>query len=231
MIPVELGGPDRKARLTIERDGSLTLRAAADVNIEELRAFVSAKRDWIYRKLAQKDVLRYKPVTKELVSGEGFLYLGSSHQLRIAPDRHGSVKLIRGRLMLPADREDDGFGAIIEWYEARGRDWLPARVERWATRLRVSATQFEVGDLGHKWGSADGYGRVRIHWATMQLRPPLIDYVIAHELAHLQQPHHGPAFWQLLRRAQPDFEERKAELARVGGSLWIGATRASDNEA
>jgi predicted metal-dependent hydrolase len=57
----------------------------------------------------------------------------------------------------------------------------------------------------------------------MQLRPSLIDYVLAHELAHLREPHHGPAFWLVLGRALPDYEARKAELARVGGKIWLGA--------
>src|SRR5664279_4923497 len=66
-------------------------------------------------------------------------------------------------------------------------------------------------------------GRVRINWATMQLRPSLVEYVLAHELAHLKEPHHGPSFWNLLARVQPDYIERRTELARVGASIWIGA--------
>ena len=56
---------------------------------------------------------------------------------------------------------------------------------------------------------------MRIHWATLQLPPALVEYVLAHELAHLREPHHGPAFWQLLARVMPDYEERKRELASV----------------
>jgi predicted metal-dependent hydrolase len=59
----------------------------------------------------------------------------------------------------------------------------------------------------------------------MQLQPGLIDYVLAHELAHLREPHHGPSFWELLGRAVPNYDERKTELARVGASLWLGEAR------
>ncbi len=48
--------------------------------------------------------------------------------------------------------------------------------------------------------------------------------VLAHELAHLREPHHSPDFWQLLGRVMPDYDERKTELARTGASLWLGAT-------
>ena len=79
-------------------------------------------------------------------------------------------------------------------------------------------------DLGHKWGAASPDGHVRIHWAAMQLPLRLIDYVLAHELAHVHEPHHGPDFWQLVSRVMPDYEERKNELARRGPSLWFGRT-------
>jgi len=220
-IPVETAGPSRRARLTMERDGSLTLRAAADVSPDELRAFVASRRRWIYRKLAEKEALSYTPVTKELTNGEGFAYLGRSSRLLIADSDR--VKLQHGRLLLPLSQRDQGHDAIIAWYRERGRAWLPKRVRDWATRLRVEIVDLDVRDLGHKWGSADPQGRVAIHWATMQLRPPLIDYVLAHELAHLREPHHGPAFWHLVARVQPDYEDRKAELAEHGATLWVGA--------
>ncbi|WP_460962588.1 M48 metallopeptidase family protein [Parasphingorhabdus pacifica] len=62
--------------------------------------------------------------------------------------------------------------------------------------------------------------RLNLHWATMQLPPSLIHYVIAHELAHLEDPNHPPAFWVAVARAVPDYEARKLRLARVGAHLW-----------
>jgi predicted metal-dependent hydrolase len=222
VIPVETGGTSRRAKLTIERDGSLQLRAADDVATDELRTFLASKREWIYKKLAEKEALQHEPVTKELVDGEGFLYLGRSHRLRIADADDLRVRLDRGRLVLPKSLTSNGYEQIISWYQSRGAAWLRPRVTEWASRLRVEPGKLEVADLGHKWGAAMAGGRVRIHWAAMQLSPSLIDYVLAHELAHLREAHHGPAFWQLLGRVQPDYDELKRELAQRGAGLWFG---------
>jgi predicted metal-dependent hydrolase len=221
-VPVETAGPSRKARLTIERDGSLRLRAAEDVGTQELERFLAAKRTWIYRKLAEKEILHYESVTKELVDGEGFLYLGRSYRLRIADTDEQRVRLDRGRLVLPTSLREDGHTAVVRWYQVVGEKWLRPRVSGWASRLRVDVKSLDVSDLGHKWGAADHSGRVRVHWASMQLRPVLVEYVLAHELAHLREPHHGPAFWQLLTRALPDCDERKNELAQIGAKVWLG---------
>lgn len=230
-VPLEVGGKSRRAKLTIERDGSLQLRAAEDVGVDELQAFLRAKRDWIYRKLAQKETLQHVPIVKELVDGEGFLYLGRSHRLRIDDTDDSRVRLDRGRLVLPASRLRGGYEAVMGWYQDRGMVWLRPRVMEWSARLRVQPGALEVADLGHKWGTASAGGRIKIHWATMQLRPALVDYVIAHELAHLREAHHGPAFWQTLARALPDCAARKDELARVGAQLWLGARTEAGTDA
>jgi len=224
-VPVLTGGSSRRAKLTIERDGSLQLKAAPDVQKAELERFLASKRDWIYRKLADKEALSAEPVTKELVDGEGFLYLGRSHQLRVVGTDDRRVRLQKGRLVLPRSVVGEGYEQIIDWYRATGLAWLKPRAKDWSTRLRVDPQTVEIADLGNKWGSALPNGRVRIHWATMQLRPSLVEYVLAHELAHLREPHHGPAFWQVLSRAMPDFDQRKSALAQAGTSIWMGAIR------
>jgi predicted metal-dependent hydrolase len=224
-IPVQISGKPRAAKLTIERDGSIRLIAAADVKPEELKEFIDAKREWIYTKLAEKETLQYDPPVKQIVNGEGFLYLGRSQQLRIVETDRTEVFLDHGRLKLPRSRCGEAAEAIITWYRRCGNSWLRPHVGPWAHRLEVEPEgRVEVTELGHRWGAATAAGKVRIHWATMQLRPLLVEYVLAHELAHLREPHHGPAFWKLLGRAMPDCQERKSELADVGQRIWLGRT-------
>lgn len=223
LIPVDTGGKSRNAKLTIERDGSLQLKAAPDVERSELEQFLASKRAWIYGKLAEKEAHSDTPITKELVNGEGYLYLGRSYQLRIVDTDDYRVSLQRGKLVLPRSLDEAGYQQIIDWYGRTGLAWLKPRAKDWASRIRVDPQSIEVADLGNKWGSALPNRRVRIHWATMQLRPALVEYVLAHELAHLREPHHGPEFWQLLGRAMPDFSERKSQLAISGSLLWTGA--------
>jgi predicted metal-dependent hydrolase len=225
LVSVLRGGTSRRAKLTIERDGSLQLKAARDVERVELEQFLASKRDWIYRKLADKELLAGEPMSKELVDGEGFLYLGRSYRLRIVNTDDSRIRLHRGRLILPEELVATGRERIIEWYRATGLSWLEPRAKEWAQRIRVTPAALEVGDLGNKWGSALSGGRVRIHWATMQLRPTLVEYVLAHEIVHLREPHHGPAFWRLLGRTMPDFDERKTALAEAGTSIWMGILR------
>ena len=69
----------------------------------------------------------------------------------------------------------------------------------------------DIRDLGYRWGSLGKNDRLNIHWAAMQLPVSLLDYVIVHELAHIGQPRHTPAFWATVERALPDYDQRRPE--------------------
>ena len=214
----------KSIEITIERDASLVLRAPDTATREVAARFVESKRPWIYRKLTEKDALVAPPVVKQFVDGEGFAYLGRSHRLLIVTDGH-DVRLDRGRFVLPAHLVDDGPAVMRRWYRRVGGPWLRRRSHPWVGRMGLSEVEVTVTDLGYRWGSAPpGGNRINIHWATLQLPPSLIDYVIVHELAHLTEPNHTSAYWNLVERAMPGYEHDKANLAVVGKRVWLGAT-------
>lgn len=222
-ISVDVGGCEgRRAKLTVESDGSLHLVAGADVNTQELQEFLESKRKWIYTRLSEKQELLRVAVDRELVNGECYQYLGRNYSLRIVDADCDRVRMRGGRLEYPANLLELRMSPIVNWYQESGRSWVTPRIGELAQRIRVMPSAVEVTDLGRKWGSANSEGRVRLHWAVFQLSPVLIDYVVAHELAHLREPNHGPAFRQLLNRAMPDYVDRKVKLARVGAGLWLG---------
>jgi predicted metal-dependent hydrolase len=230
---VQLSGVRRSIGITVDRDGALIVNAPRDCNDVELAAFAHQKRMWVYKKLAEKDLLLSHRPIKEFVSGEGFTYLGRSHRLLVG-DRHAAaVKLERGRLVMRRDVAlgDQGAHAMIDWYRTRALRWLPRRVEPWARRLGVQPGALDVRDLGYRWGSLGKHNRVNFHWATIQLPPMLVDYVIVHELAHVDEPNHTQAFWGRVERAMPAFERAKHELARIGSGLWMGEANGADRPA
>lgn len=214
----------RSIGITVDRDGSLIVNAPQGCDEAALADFAREKRMWVYEKLAEKDLLLSHRPAKKFVSGEGFAYLGRSHRLLLADNREDAVKLERGRLVMRRDLATAGLGArtLIEWYRTRALRWLPRRVEPWSRRMGVFPRAIAVRDLGYRWGSLGKGDRANFHWATIQLSPTLIDYVIVHELAHAREANHTGEFWLRVERALPEFQSAKAELARAGGKLWLG---------
>lgn len=221
---VQLSAARRSIGITVDRDGSLIVSAPQDCDEEDLAAFAYEKRLWVYKKLAEKDLLLSTRPAREFVTGEGFAYLGRPHRLLVREGAPSPVKLERGRLVLRRDIATSGRAgaAIVDWYRTRALRWLPRRVEPWAERMGVWPSAVDVRDLGYRWGSLGKNDRVNFHWATIQLPPTLIDYVIVHELAHILEPKHGREFWTRVERVLPRFLGAKADLARLGSQLWLG---------
>ena len=211
--------------IVVERDAALVLKAPPGVTIKRATRFVNAKRPWIYRKLIEKDALSGPPVVKRFVEGEGFPYLGRSYRLIVNVEGR-RVRLDRGRFHIPAADVDQGTAEMRRWYTEVGARWLKKRIRPWVSRLGEQSVAVEVRDLGFRWGSArptDGPQRINIHWATLQLPPSLIDYVLVHELAHLRERNHTPEFWVVVERLMPGYQTHKVALAAVGKNIWLGA--------
>lgn len=206
----------RTMQITVERDGELVLTAPPEVDEAALRAFVLEKRFWIYTKLAEKDRLQRKVPRKEFVSGEGFLYLGRTHRLKLIDEQDAPLKLTNGRFTLQRDAQVNARDHFIRWYSERARIWLTSRVADYQSRMEVAPAGVKVQDLGYRWGSCGKGNWLYFHWKTILLPARIAEYVVVHEIAHLHEPHHTPAFWLRVERAMPDYVQRRAWLAEHG---------------
>jgi predicted metal-dependent hydrolase len=160
---------------------------------------------------------------KELVDGEHFSYLGRSYRLRLREEPDVQVRLVNGWLQLPVG---EGLlsarDVIIEWYTARGERWSNEHVGALASRAGVPVPAVMVGNLGSKWGERRADGSIALHWAVMQMPPPLIELVLAHELTHLRTAKHSPAFRRQLGMLIPCLEALERQLVAEGQAVWLG---------
>lgn len=184
----------RTMQITVERDGDLLLSAPPGVDEARLRAFVQEKRFWIYTKLAEKERLQRRVPRKEFVGGEGFLYLGRSHRLKLADEQDVPLKLAAGRFSLRRDALPAARAHFIRWYSERARAWLSSRVAEYQSRMEVAPAGVKVQDLGYRWGSCGKGDWLYFHWKAILLPARIAEYVVVHEIAHLHEPHHTPAF-------------------------------------
>lgn len=198
--------------LTVDRGGELIAHVPAETSMDELSRWVGRKLLWVHRKLALKEESALKARVPEFVSGEAFAYLGRLYRLKLVShqDRPLQFDGTRFTLRRGAKSAEQHFR---NWYITTGADWLKRRVEALSARSGSKPSRTEVRDLGFRWGSCGRNGVVYFNWKLLQLPVRLADYVIAHELIHLREGHHGPEFWKALGRVMPDWERRKDALA------------------
>lgn len=207
--------------ITVGREGDLRLDVPVGVPRSLIEDAVEEKLFWVYKKLAEKGLYQRPRNRKEYVTGEGFTYLGRSYRLLLVKDDHepGSrpLKLANGRFMLLVSEKARARSHFINWYRSVGSAWIGRRVELYRERLGVEPSKIEIRDLGYRWGSCGKNGSLYFHWHTLLLPPPIADYIIVHELAHLLEKHHTPGFWGQVERILPDYQARKQWLAENGG--------------
>lgn len=217
-IEIRRSARRKSLEITVDRQGELVVAVPDNLEDSTVARFVRDKREWVYRKLAEKQMFQCPRTPRQFVTGEGFQYLGRNYRLKLVDRQDCPLKLTGGRFCLRRDEVKKGRSHFIEWYKGHGEAWVNRRLPAWAERMGVRPGGVRILDLGHRWGSCSSKGVVNVHWTTMQLPAAIIDYILIHELAHLLEPRHGAEFWALLERAMPDYERLRQWLAEQGKS-------------
>jgi len=172
----------------------------------------------------QRYFSQFLPRTPErtFVAGETHLYLGRQYRLKVVPHVKESVKLIRGFIVVQTHRPtrpEVTRELIEEWYRDRAHIKFPERIEiclgLFPDPEAFRPKGFIVRQIRQRWGSMSPAGRLLLNRRLVQAPVDAIDYVITHELCHVAEPHHGPAFFELLDKVMPDWERRKQRLERA----------------
>jgi predicted metal-dependent hydrolase len=101
---------------------------------------------------------------------------------------------------------------VQSWLQRQARRVFEERCAHFAQRLGVRMTRLSLSSAATRWGSASADGSIRLNWRLVHFALPVIDYVVTHELAHLREMNHGPAFWEVVRTALPEFEQARGVL-------------------
>jgi hypothetical protein len=184
----------------------------------EIERALHHKGEWILRKLVEQRERqqRVQAARIDWLDGGRLPYLGEMLTLVLAPAERGPVWDAAARelrLPLPLGAAAEQIRDLTQaWLQARAReDFLP-RCQLFAARLGVTMKLLRLSSAQTRWGSASADGSIRLNWRLIHFAPAIIDYVVAHELAHLREMNHSPAFWDTVRSVLPDFERSRDAL-------------------
>lgn len=216
----------RSIGFVVDHDG-LTVRAAQRVTLREIDAAVQEKRAWIVARLAEQRERAERARATRIVwrDGTSIDYLGAKLTVALDPTRAlaaGQAALLddvpptaNRRLFvgLPRDASAERIqDAVQSWLQREARRVFAERAAHFAERLGVRVRRLSLSSAATRWGSANANGSVRLHWRLIEHPSATIDYVVAHELAHLREMNHGPRFWQVVESVLPDYREARSRL-------------------
>ncbi|KJS43713.1 MAG: zinc metalloprotease [Roseovarius sp. BRH_c41] len=191
-------------------DGRVTLTIPRGVTEAEALAFARSRADWLRSHLSERPDHRVVGLGSDLpVEGETLL---------IVPGTGRRVTCAAAQICVPGPA--DTVAARLEgWLKTRARDRLAAASDHYAGLLGRRYTRLTLRDTRSRWGSCSSTGALSYSWRLILAPPKVLEYVAAHEVAHLAQMNHSAAFWSEVARLMPDYETPRGWLRREGSAL------------
>lgn len=190
--------------------------------------FVRGHGRWLLDRLEARERAP-RPAIFEPAEGARLPLFGGEVRLRVAAcsATHWTAAADGGEaLVLPA--HVDRGRALERALKARALAWYRGRVEHYCGRLQLAPPPVRLTSARTRWGSCSRASGIRLHWRLVHLEPALIDYVVAHEVAHLLEMNHSPRFWAVVERLYPQWRGARAALRKAAAGLpLIGGAAAT----
>lgn len=209
----------RTIALAVTADASLIVRAPMNTSESYIERLVSSKVEWIRQAVARVSS-RPKPVVHEYIEGEGFLYLGKSYKLRIA--KKAAEKLeFKAAFILSAKERKNARELLVSWYKQEAKKQITERLDSYARRSGLTYGAIRITTANRRWGSCSTSGNLNFSWRLMMAPLWVVDYVVVHELAHLEHKNHSLPFWSRVKVMYPGYEKARLWLKQNEGTLNI----------
>ncbi len=214
-VPLKMRKSSRARRLSLRLDPSedaVELVLPRGVGLSEGLRFAEEKSGWILTRLA------LRPPRVPFRPGAAIPYLGVEHVIEHRPEVPGGVWREEGRIVV---------SGAAEFLPRRLRDWLKrealrhltARAQAKAALVGQRVARIGIRDTTSRWGSCAAGGSINLSWRLILAPEPVLDYVVAHEVAHLVHHHHGERFWRLVEKLTPELRASCDWLSRHGDRL------------
>jgi len=210
-------------------DNGLRVTAPKRVTLAEIDNAIRAKQSWIIAKLqerGERKLQRQQRAPIEWRDGAQLPYLGGEITLRLhqAQRHRASFQAETNELhvwVTPSGTELQLKEKVKGWYQQQARSLFEQRLDLYAARLGVRYASLSLSSAGTRWGSCTIERKIRLNWRLIHFSLPLIDYVVAHELAHLLEMNHSARFWATVASIYPDYEGAKLALKKRSQELPV----------
>ena len=213
----------RRARIVVD-PGGVEVVVPKRMALRHVAPFVEQKRPWIERTLRRYREAEAAGPRVLLEHGGEVPYLGEQLALdvRVEPARVRPHVARRGeslRVALPpgGDLRD----ALERWYRRRAREEVAARLDAACARAGSSYTALTIRGQRTRWASCSSSGAMSFNWRLLLAPPAIVEYVVEHEVAHLQVLDHSPRFWELLASRCAGYREHERWLRVHGPGLRL----------
>jgi predicted metal-dependent hydrolase len=212
----------KRLRIGVTPEDGLVVVAPVGFDVRLLPALLKSKESWVLHHLQLMEQCQARPAPCALENGMLVPYRGGSLKLnyRLGVTRN-RVSRRRDELYVWLQHHDDESvrRALDGWYRAEARGLITARARELASQYGVSYQRIFIKAQKARWGSCSSRRNLNFNWRLVLAPPEILDYIVIHELTHLNEMSHSRHFWQLLAARCPEYRHHEAWLKEYGATL------------
>ena len=203
----------RTIGLSIDHRG-LCIGAPLRARQGDIESLIRQHGQWVLDKLA---AWRDRPAPEKLIVTDGCVVFALSSPLTVAisKGKRASWQFLGDRLHLTLSLTVDANQLLEKALREKARAVFTERLAHYAPLLGVGQPPLRLSSARTRWGSCSHHGGIALNWRLIFMPLAIVDYVVAHELAHLKEMNHSPRFWSVVEQLCPDWKARRLELRRL----------------
>lgn len=210
--------------IEVEPSGEVNVISPINATEEVILKKVKSRAKWIVQKQYEVKNINVSKIIREAVNGESYLYLGRAYSLQLIYDENTeniNVRLVRGKFIVTTSTKDqDQIKLALEnWYRDKALKKVKERVKYYGSYFRDKVNDVRVKEQKKRWASCTKNNELLFNWRCVMAPSNILDYIIVHEMCHMQYKSHSKEFWDNVCSILNDYECRKEWLKNNGIKL------------
>ncbi|MCL2484045.1 MAG: M48 family metallopeptidase [Firmicutes bacterium] len=198
----------RTLKISVDRYGEMHIVAPKNMPLADIVDFVTRKEKWIHKRQTAKKELVNK--NKVILEYEKYLYLGEAYEPVFSNVK--TISIENNYLLIPIKYKDKEKKAVVKFLKERALYIIENRLLHLAASFNLKFGAVSLINSKNRWGTASPQRELSFNWRLIMLPPPIIDYVICHELSHLVELNHSPRFYAVLEKMMPTYKKHSKDL-------------------
>jgi len=197
--------------IIIDREANIIVKAPERVSLQYIESYVNSKSDWIEKNVRKMSLLAEQRQPKKYDGGEIFMVFGREYSMCISTI-DTKIRIVDDKLYFPSRFLNDPKEKMIKWYISIAKKYIIPRTQEIAAQLNLHPEKIKITRADRRWGSCSSKKNINFSYKLAMAGELSIDYVIIHELCHLNHMNHSPNFWATVESVMPDYKKYKKYL-------------------
>lgn len=211
--------------IKINEDGAVIVSAPLRTSKDYILLVVKNRAKWIVEKQEEVKKRGSRKIKRNFTQGSTFMYLGQEYSLSLLFDesrKNISIELCDEFKIHTNTMEAEKLRIALEkWYRAQTLEIVTERIDYYANNFKDKVTDIRVKEQKRRWASCTGKNAILFNWRISMARADVIDYIVVHEMCHMDHRNHSKYFWNRVQEIMPDYKTKHEWLRVNGMNLYL----------